>query len=441
MALVFDENLKVITVEKPQTTLTIQTLYNEIRLYEEKMPFLFVAQIANGSGKQGLGGGVTVGITLELINDWRLSFQARDGIEEGGGTILCTVSGGNLVATNQYSNNPIKPTANTQVVISQSSSATITKAESDTTLLYLMENLIGTHRGSGSYYYWDPTSGSDSNDGTSPTKAVLTFSKAQTLATDGKYDTIICISGGTDGITTVTETLTITKDGLKIRGAGYPFQLKPTSTTVDTVTINATNIEISGLYISTATTGTRDGVVVNGNHNIINDCWITAVRGHGIKIASSARTRINTSVIEKCGQSGTGNGINIGNTVTQSLISKCIISDNVNGVVLSGTGIADNIFENNLVYNHTAYGIDIGSGVLRTGVRSGHTFAKNTSGNTRDLGTDTFIESAGAVSAQNIIDIVDAVWDEVITSGHAITGSAAKVLKDTKTRATLASLK
>lgn len=434
MALVFDENLKVITVESPAVTLTIQTLYDEIRLFEEKMPFLFVAQLAKGSGKQDLGGGARVGITLELIDDWRLSFAARPGPD----TIICTVSGGNLVATNQYSNNPIKATAFTQVVIAQSSSPTIIKAESDTTLLYLMEQMIGTHKGSGSYFYWDPTSGSNSKDGTTPANAVLTFAQAQTLATDGKYDTIICISGGTDGITTVTETLTITKDGLKIRGVGYPFQLKPTLTTVDTITINAGNVEISGLYISTATTGTRDAVVVNGNHNSIKDCWITAIRGHGIKMSSSARTRINTCVIEKCGQSGTGNGINIGNTVTQSLISKCIISENVNGAVLSGTGIADNIFENNLVYNHTGFGIDVGTGVLRTGVRSGHTFAKNTSGNTRDLGTDTFIETqAGGAPAS---EIADAVWDEVI-SGHLTVGSAGKDLRDAKTRATLASLK
>lgn len=438
MALVFDTNLKVITVEKPQITLTVQTLYNEIRLFEEKMPFLHVAQLAKGSGKQSLGGGAQVGITLELVDDWRLSFEARDGIEEGGGTILCTVSGGNLVATNQYSNNPIKPTANTQVTIAQSSSPTIIKAESDTTLLYLMENLIGTHKGSGSYYYWDPTSGNNSKDGTTPANAVLTFAQAQTLATDGKYDTIICISGGTDGITTVTETLTITKDGLRIRGPGYPFQLKPTSTTVDTITINAQNVEISGLYVSTATTGVRDGVVVNGNYNVIRDCWITAVRGYGVKITTSARTRITNSVIEKCGQSGTGDGINIGNTVTQSLISKCIISENVNGAVLSGTGIADNIFENNLVYNHTSRGIDVGSGVLRTGVRSGHTFAKNTLGNTRDLGTDTFIETqAGGESASAI---ADAVWDEVIT-GHLTATTTGRTLSDAKKRATLASLK
>src|SRR3990172_11180021 len=124
MALVFDKSLKVITVEKPQRELSIQDLHDEIRLFEEKNQNLEVAQIINASGKQDLGGGVKVGITLELINDWRLAFEERtdqEVIDEGfpaGGVVLCTVSGGNLVATNSFNNNPIYPTENVQVIIS-----------------------------------------------------------------------------------------------------------------------------------------------------------------------------------------------------------------------------------------------------------------------------------------------------------------------------------
>src|SRR3972149_10602075 len=98
MALVFDKALKVITVEKPQRELTIQDLHDDIRLYEEKNHNLEVAQIINASGKQDLGGGVTVGITLELINNWRLAFEARPGPS----TILFTVAGGDLEGRNVY---------------------------------------------------------------------------------------------------------------------------------------------------------------------------------------------------------------------------------------------------------------------------------------------------------------------------------------------------
>src|SRR3989304_9047488 len=108
MALVFDKPPKVITVPKPQRALTIQDLHNEIRLFEEKNHNLEVADVVRSSGKQDLGGGIQVGITLELINDWRLAFEARTDQEvedegfppvAGGGGVLFFVRGGNLVAT------------------------------------------------------------------------------------------------------------------------------------------------------------------------------------------------------------------------------------------------------------------------------------------------------------------------------------------------------
>ncbi len=128
----------------------------------------------------------------------------------------------------------------------------------------------------------------------------------------------------------------------------------------------------------------------------------------------------------------------MGTGTTLSKVSTCIISSCADGVELSGSSISDNIFENNLIYNNSGYGIDVGSGVLRTGVRLNHTFSGNTSGSTRDLGTGTFIESsAGGASAS---EIADAVWDEVIT-GHTTASTAGRTLRDAKTRATLASLK
>ncbi|MDO8452591.1 MAG: right-handed parallel beta-helix repeat-containing protein, partial [bacterium] len=274
-------------------------------------------------------------------------------------------------------------------------------------------------------------------DGTTPGKAVLTFAQAHTLATAGVGDTIFCIASHTSGTTTVTERLNITKANLKVRGPGHTFQLIPTATDTPTVQIAATNVELTGLHISTAATGTQNAVSVTAGNANIQDCWISGVRGHGINITTASRTRITSCVIEHCGGSGTGNGIHLGNTSTETLISKCIIFDNINGVALVGTGLADNILENNLVYQHSGYGVTVGSGVLRTHVRSGHTFNKNTSGNTQDLGTDTLIETqAGGASAS---EIADAVWDEVI-SGHITAGTAGRTLKDAKARATLASL-
>src|SRR3989337_2788331 len=162
MAVDFHKVLKLITVLKPATNITIQDLHDEIRLFEEKNPNLEVARIMNASGKESLGGGVQVGITLELVNDWRLAFEFRtdqEVIDEGfpaGGVVLCTVSGGNLIATNIYNNNPIYPTENVQVIISQSSSATIATPASDYGLIYLIESLRGRAASVGDIWYWDP---------------------------------------------------------------------------------------------------------------------------------------------------------------------------------------------------------------------------------------------------------------------------------------------
>ena len=429
--LTFLKYLRVIQIDSPQTSVTIQDLVNQIREYEDDLDNLDYGQICNAFGKQSLGGGSYVGITLELINDWRIQFEARAGPD----TVLWSVTGGNLVATNTYSNNPIKPSAFTQVVISQSSSPTIITPTSDTNLLYLIESLAGKNKTLGNIWYWDPTSGNNSNDGTTPSTAVLTFAQAQSLATAGANDIIFAISSIAGGVTTVTEALTITKNNLKVRGPGYTFQIKPSVNSSVPVTISGDNIEFSGFYVEPAAGGTVNGITITGDNSLIKDCWVAASTSHGIDISSSTRSSIQTCAIENSAASG----INFGNSVSKTLVSTCIISGSgADGVSLSGTGITDNMFENNLIYNNSSYGIDVGSGVTRTGVRLHHTFSGNTSGSTRDLGTGTFIETpAGGASAS---DIADAVWDEVI-SGHTTSGTAGRTLKDAKTKATLASLK
>ena len=446
MALIFDKSLKVITVEKPQRELTIQDLHDEIRLFEEKNQNLEVAQIINASGKQDLGGGVQVGITLELINDWRLAFEERtdqEVIDEGfpaGGVVLCTVSGGNLVATNSFNNNPIYPTENVQVIISQSSSATIATPASDYGLIYLIESLRGRPASVGDIWYWDPTNGSDGSDGTTPATAVATFSQAQTLASTGRPDNIIFALAAAGGLTTVTEKITVTTPNLKLRGPGYTFQFSPSSSGSPTVTISAANVEFSGFYVTTFTGGTDNGITVTGDNALIKDVWVKDATSNGISVSSSSRTTVDTCAIEDCA----GNGISIGATTAIAKVRQCILSGNgADGADLAGgfTDITDNIFENNLIFNNTGWGIDVGSGVVRTGIRLHHTIAKNTAGTIDTAGSvDTFQDTSGTVTQGDIDAIVAGVWDELLSS-HTSVGSAGKTLRDAKVKATLASIK
>ncbi len=438
---------RVIEVLAPLTEISLQALSDQIKDWEDEPSSLTYPILIKTFGKQTLGGGVQVGITAELQNA-QISFTARDGTDTPP-EVICTVSGGNLVAVDENGANisPIYPTAYTQVVIAQSTSASIITPPENLNMLYLIESLRGgSGRSLGNIFYWDPVSGNDANDGTQPGEAVLTFAAAQALCTNGNNDIIFALSTHSSGITTVTETITITVPTLKLRGPGYPFQFVPgAGPTVDTITISADSVEVSGFYIKSATGGTYDGISITAgsDNTLIKDCWISEATGNGINLpggSTTTRTVIDTCAIEDC----VGDGINIGDYTTRAKIKQCILSGNDTGATLAGSNSRDNIFENNLIFNNTTYGIDIGAGVTRTGVRMHHTFSDNGAGasdNVNDGGTDTFLESAGAVSDQNIVDIVDAVWDEVLTTGHATTNSAAKILRDTKTRATLASLK
>ncbi len=436
LPLVFDFYNSIIQVPAPDTSLDLQYLINEIRDIEDELePGMGYSKIADAAGKFDLGGGVFTAITVKLLDNWRVRFEARGGPD----TIQMTIINGNLVGG--PGGNPIAPSAYTQVVQLSSAAGTIatpSTSSENINIKYLLASMGSNQRALGDIFYWDPVSGNDANNGLTPTTAVKTFAQAHTLVTSGANDVIFCLASDASGITTTTELLNITKNNVKIRGPGDIFKIIPTATSADTITIAADNAEITGLSISTAGTGTRNAISVTGNNAFVQDCWITQVQGHGVSLTNSNSSIITLSVIEHCGLSGTGNGVNLGNSVSQTMLSKCIIFDNVNGVNISGTTLADNVMENNLIYKHSAYGVNIGSGILRSILRSGNTFNKNTSGNIQDAGTDTYIETqAGGASAT---EIADAVWDEVLST-HTTSGTAGKNLKDAKVKATLASLK
>ena len=438
--LTFLKFLKIIQVDDPVdgTSVSCQELINGIRDFEDEVDFLDYGHIANAFGKQDLGGGSFVGITLELVHGWRVQFESPGPPT----TITVYVRGGNLVATDDNGDpaNPIAPSDYVTVIISQSSSPTIIEQDSSN-LLYLVESLRGRHASIGNVFYWnpDPTKGNDSNDGTTPAKAVLTFAYAKSLATAGNNDVIFALSTAAGGVTTVTERIDVDVATLKLRGPGYPFQFAPGLTGVGnpTVTISADSVEFSGFYVTTHTTGSDNGITVTANNALIKDVWVKSARGNGIDISTSTRSRVDTCAVEDC----VGAGIALGSTTTNSNIARCIVSGNAEGVDISGGATTtDNILENNIIYNNTTNGIDIASDVLRTGIRLHHTFAGNAT-NINDVGTDTFQDTSGTIEQGDIDNIVDGVWDEIISPAHVDTGSAGKTLKDAKAKATLASLK
>lgn len=145
----FDKVTKTIAIASPDTLVTVQELVNAIREWEQELWNLEEDSFIVASGKEDLGGGVSVAITLELLNDWRVQFEARAGPDWE----QCIVKGGNLVATNAYNNNPIKNSAYVQVTIAQSSSATLINADPDTIAAKVWEEDITGYTGDKAGYF------------------------------------------------------------------------------------------------------------------------------------------------------------------------------------------------------------------------------------------------------------------------------------------------
>jgi hypothetical protein len=112
---------KVILVKAPDTEVSIQELYDKSVDWLDEPNNLWVDNFVLAEGKAALGATEFTGVTLTLIDDWRVQFEDRG----GPATESMIISGGNLVAVNVYDDNPIKPSLYTQVQIRQSQAPTL----------------------------------------------------------------------------------------------------------------------------------------------------------------------------------------------------------------------------------------------------------------------------------------------------------------------------
>jgi len=130
--LTFDRTTNGIQVNAPLTVITIQELVNFIREYEDEWESMGFSSLITGAGKDALGGGVFVGITMTLLDPWEIFFEARLGPD----VVECFVRGGNLVATDVFgSARPaMRESPFTFAVIEQSTSASLIEETAGLTL-------------------------------------------------------------------------------------------------------------------------------------------------------------------------------------------------------------------------------------------------------------------------------------------------------------------
>lgn len=78
-----------IHVPASMDSLTAQELIDGIRTIEDSQPGIDYTKIANAAGKEDLGGGISVGITLTLLENWVIYSEKSSG--------FFTIKSGNIV--------------------------------------------------------------------------------------------------------------------------------------------------------------------------------------------------------------------------------------------------------------------------------------------------------------------------------------------------------
>ncbi len=487
MAIVVDPSLDPRIVTVPITdgvSITIQSLHDQIRDWEDRQDSLAYPRLVLSSGKEDLGGGVAVGITSTLQNT-QVEFEGRTTVSQagtvttpdaagetlidsgatfeannvergdliinftdlsltvvvrveseqelitkpllGGGddqwdssdvyriydVVRCNISGGNLGAIDTAGDaiDPISPTVNTQIVRASSSSATLLEAAestSDANLKYLIESQRPGHAATGDIFYWSPTDGNDSNDGTTPALATLTFAAAYALTADSNNDVVMAIADAIGTTTVVTEQIVLDKDFTYLRGPGENFQIAPV-TDVLPVSITAQGAEFSGFrVVGLAGSGTTNAITVSNRNVLLSSLLIETAGDQGIEFNSDSSTSIVDTVVINDSES---NGILINHPCKEIIVMNSKFDSNGQNVASSGIQLLSNVapttrlnsITGNQFTNNSAYGVDIGSGVVRTILGQDNIFGENTLGDILDTGTATIEQTWKTVEDTKLI--------------------------------------
>lgn len=111
----FNFTTSLVAIDNGVTDVDCSTLYDACKLAQASEEGIIYDRIAKGSGLDTLGPGVQVGITVELLGAWQLSFPA--------GNYIARVAGGNLIGG--PGDDPIAYSAGVQALLIQSANATV----------------------------------------------------------------------------------------------------------------------------------------------------------------------------------------------------------------------------------------------------------------------------------------------------------------------------
>jgi hypothetical protein len=122
----FNDTTQIGTVLAPDTSITIQDMYNQFVRYESLARTMVHGTMILAGGKFDYGTGDITVISVRLL-DWKLAFEARPGPTLVG----CQVTGGNLSSVDEFdvAQWPIQETAYTSVSFAQATTGALIQVD------------------------------------------------------------------------------------------------------------------------------------------------------------------------------------------------------------------------------------------------------------------------------------------------------------------------
>lgn len=435
----FDKSQKLITVLAPDVSISVQELIDKIRDWEDELTSMDIQRVADAEGKVDLGGGLQVGITLKLLNGWKLKFSDRAGPT----TELMEVNGGNILGFDtglQTFYNPIEPS--TFTMVTKDKAVSVAGIDSTSIGASVWDVSRSSHTIAGSFgedltlfanaVYLDPTS---SNTGTAyPTGTVLepvnNLADAKSIANNHGFTKIKVFDDIT--ITNTDNVNDIILEGQKAK--------------LVNVTVNSGASTINTTFINVKINGALDGIdrVINSEIDAItgfNGTIINSVINSSITLGGSKHTDIlscysgipgvSTPIID---MGGTGNSLSLRDYNGGIELQNKSGADSVSVDMSSGNIILNsNVTNGTLTLRGTASLTDnsVGATVITEGLTNPKTISDQVwiEQLTDHSGvTGSTAEALGNISAgASPSAIADAVWDEQL-SGHTTVGSAGEAL-------------
>jgi len=240
-----------------------------------------------------------------------------------------------------------------------------------TNLQYMIESLRDEHSAFGAVFYWNPVNGSDAADGLTPDTAFLTFAAAQAAVQVDMADVIFIVNDSGSTLT-ITERLSITKNGLILRGPGPEVLFEPTDDAGDTISVAADHVSLEGFSAKSTGATPRSAISVVGAGCQVKDIFIEAATDHGIEVNTGTHHVIENCTVESCGS----HGIHLIDTVNIKVFGNRIQRNTGYGLALTevGGGARDAWIARNVFHHDGSGGILNDTGVSMTIIKDDNYF-------------------------------------------------------------------